>query len=103
MRLASWERRKPDERLSPAAVSGSLSFSRMVKNTFACDRSGETSTEVIVTIPTRGSRSSRWIRSESSRWIWSPSFWGRPDDFFSIALEGAGHFHNLKDLELVVF
>src|SRR5689334_23623134 len=39
---------------SPSSVSSSLSFSSSVKNTLACDRSGETSTAVMVSIATRG-------------------------------------------------
>src|SRR5690348_7014009 len=110
MRFASCERRKPAERLRPCKVSSSFSFWSSVKNTLACDRSGETSTEVMVSMPTRGSRISRAMRSESSRWIRSPSFCGRPEVRPLVrfkapprrTLECPGNLQDFKDLELVL-
>src|SRR5690606_21768799 len=77
-RCASCRRRKPAAALSPSVASAARPSCRVVKKTFACEKSGETSTAVRVTMPTRGSRTSRASRPESSRWIWSPSLSGRP-------------------------
>src|ERR1041385_9050347 len=101
-RRASCERRNPAERLRPCSVSCSLSFSSMVKNTLACDMSGDPSTEVSVSMPTRGSRSSSRISSDSSRWIRSPSRWGRPWPRFT-ALQRPRDLDGLEHLELVAF
>src|ERR1700682_41437 len=63
-------------------------------------------------MPTRGSRSSRCTSSESSRWITSPSFCGRPwlrtPARFTAApgtdaLQRPCDLHGFKDLELVAF
>ena len=57
---------------APVTASAACSrLARCVKKTFACDRSGVTSTAVIVTGPTRGSFTSSRRSSASSRWIWS--------------------------------
>src|SRR4051812_31681423 len=103
MRLASCERRKPAARLSPFAASSTWPESSVVKNTLAWEKSGDTSTPVNVIMPTRGSRSSRWTSSESSRWIRSPSFWVRPVDLcrFTRLSKAPSHFHHLEHLELV--
>src|SRR5678816_666173 len=111
MRLASCERRNPEARRSPWVASATCASLRVVKKTLACEKSGDTSTPVSVIMPTRGSRSSRCTSSESSRWIRSPSFWGRPDDFWRFTektwsvpdLQAAGDFEDFEHLELVAF
>src|SRR6185295_9934221 len=79
---------------------------RWVTKIFACERSPDTSTAVIVTRPTRGSLT--WSRrsSASSRWICSPTRCARCECFFtSVAdeeeLQRPRHFDDLVDLELV--
>ena len=62
---------------------------RCVKKTFACERSGDTSTAVIVTMPTRGSFTSVRSSSASSRWIWSPTRCARCDVFFMTVIRPA--------------
>src|SRR5689334_17653398 len=107
MRRASCERRKPAARCSPSVASAMCCGVSVVKKTLACERSGETSTAVRVTMPTRGSRSSRCRRSDSSRWIRSPSFSGRPDRFCFTTppgrtLKRPRHLDGLEHLELVL-
>src|SRR5262249_17761500 len=111
----------------PCVASSTCSLLRVVKNTFAWEKSGETSTPVNVIMPTRGSRKSRCTSSESSRWIKSPSFCGRPevlwrfnletgtDHVFSgaaaaktwsvpdLGLKAPGDFEHFEHLELVAF
>src|SRR3990172_12022675 len=105
MRCASCERRNPAARFRARLVSSFFSRFRRVKNTFACDRSGETSTDVSVTMPTCGSRTSRRSRSASSRWIRSATFCGRPRLTASVAFHSqrARHLEDFEHLELVAF
>src|SRR5258706_1232586 len=100
-RWAIPERRKPAARCSPSCASRAAdSGPRTVKNTLACDWSPEISTPVSVTMPTRGSRTSRRISSASSRWICS-AMRARRGALMTPSSEGARDLDHLEDLELV--
>src|SRR3989442_4814165 len=104
MRFASCERRNPDARFRPCFASSRWSLLGVVKEALAWEKSGDTSTSVMVIMPTRGSRSSRCTSSESSRWIRSPSFCGRPLERFTKGLlQTSRNLQDLEHLELVAF
>src|ERR1043165_5835806 len=100
-------RRKPDARFRPSVTSSGLCLSpNGTKNTRATDMSGATFTAVNVTLPTRGSRTSRETSVDSTRCI-SPSMRPRRCDLADIAnyrpasLDAAGHLDAGVALDLV--